>query len=134
MNAHPLRFRSAAAASMLILILAALAACSGTGAAVRQLSVTDSVAEIASRTVIDVRTPAELADGMIAGATNIDFQAPDFRDRVATLDRNGKYLVYCRTGNRSAQAAAVMADLGFTDIVDAGGFAALAAAGAPTVP
>jgi rhodanese-related sulfurtransferase len=119
---------------MLILILAALAACSGTGAAVRQLAATDAVAEIASRAVIDVRTPAELAGGMIAGATNMDFEAPDFRDRVATLDRNGKYLVYCRTGNRSAQAAAVMAELGFTDIVDAGGFAALAAAGAPTVP
>ncbi len=101
---------------------------------VRELSAAQAVAELPSRVIIDVRTPAETADGMLAGALNIDFQAPDFRERIGQLDRDASYLLYCRTGNRSAQAAAVMAELGFADVVDAGGFAELVAAGAPVDP
>ena len=44
------------------------------------------------------------------------------------LDRDRAYIVYCRSGNRSAAAAARMRDLGFTDVVDAGGFAEAAEA------
>lgn len=120
--------------SVLLLIVVLLTACASEAAGVRTLPAAEAVAEIGSRTVIDVRTPAELTDGMVAGALNIDFSAPNFRDRIAALDRNGRYLLYCRTGNRSGQAAAIMRDLGFTDVVDAGGFEALAAAGAPTTP
>jgi rhodanese-related sulfurtransferase len=116
-----------------------LAACGGPAVApgagtVRELSAAQAVAELPSRVIIDVRTPAETADGMLAGALNIDFQAPDFRERIGQLDRDASYLLYCRTGNRSAQAAAVMAELGFADVVDAGGFAELVAAGAPVDP
>ncbi|HSM38355.1 MAG TPA: rhodanese-like domain-containing protein [Candidatus Limnocylindrales bacterium] len=111
-----------------------LVACGGEAPGVRTVSAAAAVAELGSRTVIDVRTPAELGAGMITGALNIDLQAADFRDLVSALDRSGRYLLYCRTGNRSGQAAAIMRDLGFTDVIDAGGFAALAAAGAPTTP
>jgi phage shock protein E len=120
------------------LILAAalgLVACSAPAAdtsGVRTASASEAVAELGTRTVIDVRTPAETADGMIAGALNVDIGAPDFRDRIAALDRNGRFLLYCRTGNRSAQAASLMRDLGFRDVIDAGGYDALVAAGAPT--
>jgi rhodanese-related sulfurtransferase len=122
-------------AAMAVLAILAVTACSSPGTtAVRAVPADEAVAMLDGRTVIDVRTPAETADGTVAGAVNIDFQAPDFRERVAELDRAGSYLVYCRSGNRSAQAAAVMADLGFTDVVDGGGFGALVAAGAPTSP
>lgn len=130
--------RSAAVAGLLLAVL--LAACGATATApgagaVRQVPAAQAVAELPSRVVIDVRTPAETAeDGMVAGALNIDFQAPDFRERVGQLDRDGRYLLYCRTGNRSAQAARVMAELGFTDVVDAGGFSDLVTAGAPVQP
>jgi rhodanese-related sulfurtransferase len=118
----------------MLTVVGALAGCGGAPPGVRQLPATQAVADIDARTVIDVRTPAELLDGMVLGAVNIDLQAPDFRARIAQLDRDAKYLVYCRTGNRSAQAVAIMADLGFTDVVDGGGFPELAAAGAPTSP
>jgi len=132
-----LNLRRRAQAWTLIAILTVVGALAGCGDAppgVRQLPAAQAVADIGARTVIDVRTPAELLDGMVLGAMNIDLQASDFRARIAQLDRDAKYLVYCRTGNRSAQAAAIMADLGFTDVVDGGGFAELAAAGAPTTP
>lgn len=119
----------------ILLATSALAACGAPATAgVRTVSAADAVAELDSRTIIDVRTPEETAQGMVAGALNIDLQAGDFRDRIAELDRDGRYLLYCRSGNRSAQAATIMSELGFTDVVDAGGFDALVAAGAPVGP
>lgn len=71
--------------------------------------------------IIDVRTPAEFAEGHLAGAVNIDVQAPDFAARIAQLDRAGTYAFYCRSGNRSAAALAQMAGAGFTNIYHLGG-------------
>ncbi len=71
-------------------------------------------------TIIDVRTPAEYGAGHLAGAVNLDLQSPSFADEVSRLDRSGAYLVYCRSGNRSAQAAQLMTSMGFTDVRDAG--------------
>lgn len=80
--------------------------------------------------VVDVRTPQEFAEGHVAGAELLDIYDPAFQDSVDGLDRDGAYLVYCRTGNRSGQAAALMEELGFTEVYDAGGLDALAGAGA----
>ncbi|MFO7961786.1 MAG: rhodanese-like domain-containing protein [Nitriliruptoraceae bacterium] len=83
--------------------------------------------------VIDVRTPAEFADGHLEGAELVDIYEPAFRDEIDGLDRDGSYVLYCRTGNRSGQAAAFMRELGFTEVYDAGGLAELADAGATIV-
>ena len=87
--------------------------------------------ESGDRTVIDVRTPAEYDEAHIVGAQLIDVNGPDFADQIAELDPDEPYLVYCRSGNRSANAAAQMEDIGIKDIADAGGLADLARAGAP---
>ncbi|HEX6129979.1 MAG TPA: rhodanese-like domain-containing protein [Candidatus Limnocylindria bacterium] len=134
MNLTSTRMRSLLPLLVILLLAGIVAASCSPTTGVRTMSAADAVGEIESRTVIDVRTPAEVAQGMIAGAINIDIGSPDFRARIEALDRDGRYLLYCRTGNRSAQAASVMRDLGFTDVVDAGGFDALVAAGAPTGP
>ena len=84
--------------------------------------------------LIDVRTPEEVAQGALADATFIDLQGPDFRERIAELDRDGTYVLYCRTGNRSGQAAEIMRELGFGELYNAGGFDELRAAGLPTQP
>ena len=82
------------------------------------------VAEFATLTgspevrVIDVRTPEEFADGHIAGAVNIPVQSSDFSARVAELDPNATYAVYCRSGNRSQPAVAAMSDAGITTIFE----------------
>ena len=89
------------------------------------------IAAAEGRTWIDVRTPAEYAEGHLEDALNIDLQSASFRERIAELPHDGSYLVYCRSGNRSAQAARIMAELGFTDVVDGGGFADLVEAGLP---
>ncbi|MGL6277938.1 MAG: rhodanese-like domain-containing protein [Gaiella sp.] len=82
--------------------------------------------------VLDVRTPEEFSAGHLAGATLIDFYEPDFEQRIDELDRDTAYVVYCRSGNRSGQAAALMRELGFTAVTDVdGGIEAWEAAGLP---
>jgi phage shock protein E len=90
------------------------------------------VAQTADATIIDVRTPEEFAAGHVAGALNINVESPTFVDEIATLPKDETYVVYCRSGNRSAAAAAQMADAGFTDLYDVdAGLATLAEAGVP---
>ncbi len=75
----------------------------------------------ADAVVIDVRTPAEFAEGHLEGAVNIDLQSGAFEQQVGELPADGSYVVYCRSGNRSAQAKGIMQQLGFAEVVDAGG-------------
>lgn len=89
------------------------------------------IIEAGEATIVDVRSPAEYAQAHVEGAVNIDVDGADFADQIAELDPDERYLVYCHSGNRSAQAAAQMEGAGITDIADAGGLADLAAAGAP---
>ena len=65
---------------------------------------------------MDVRTPQEFADGHLSGAMNVNVMAPDFERQLGALDRGKTYLVYCRTGNRSAQAIRVLERLGFRSV------------------
>jgi phage shock protein E len=84
--------------------------------------------------IIDVRTPAEFAEGHLPSALNIDFQSGNFEQEIESLDKTVTYAVYCRSGNRSSQATAIMAKAGFTNIYDLqGGVADLQAAGAQIV-
>jgi rhodanese-related sulfurtransferase len=71
-------------------------------------------------TIIDVRTPSEFADGRVEGAVNFDVQGAEFEASLAKLDKNAEYIVYCRSGNRSAIAVQIMADAGITNVVDLG--------------
>jgi rhodanese-related sulfurtransferase len=82
--------------------------------------------------VIDVRSPGEFALGHVDGAENIDFQSPDFDERVASLDRDGTYYLYCRTGNRSGMAARIMRELAFENAYNVGGLDSLERAGVKT--
>ena len=84
--------------------------------------------------MIDVRTPGEYTAGHLEGAMNIDVQASDFDSKVSALPTDGEYVVYCRSGSRSAAAAARLAELGFTSVADAGAMsAATVSTGLPVV-
>ena len=82
--------------------------------------------------VLDVRTPAEFATGHLPQAQNIDFEASDFATRIAALDKNTTYAIYCRSGNRSGAAMEQMAAANFTHVYDlAGGIGAWQTMGGP---
>ena len=128
------RFSGRATVLILVALIAmAIAGCGGpAGATVQKVGAVKAVGMLESRVVIDVRTPGEYAAGHIAGAQNIDVEAADFGSKIALLDKEAAYLVYCHAGRRSGMAAAQMASAGFTDIADGGAMADLVAAGAPT--
>jgi rhodanese-related sulfurtransferase len=82
--------------------------------------------------VIDVRTSQEYTDGYISGAVNTDYLSPSFNDDIAELNKDKLYIVYCRTGARSAAARDVMEELGFEHVINmTGGYMAWVAAGLP---
>lgn len=74
--------------------------------------------------ILDVRTQAEVEEGIIPNAINIDiFKGQGFIYEVDQLDKNKNYYVYCKAGGRSAQACAVMQQLGFNNTYNLlGGF------------
>lgn len=63
--------------------------------------------------VLDVRTPEEYVTGHIPESMLINLYAEDFKSRVGQLDRDVPYYVYCRSGNRSRDAVAIMKTAGF---------------------
>ena len=71
--------------------------------------------------VIDVRTPSEYSEGHLDGAVNIDIENPNFATILSQLPTDGDYVVYCRSGNRSAKAVEQMKAAGFTHVTDAHG-------------
>ena len=82
--------------------------------------------------VLDVRTQDEFEAGSLPGATLVDFYGDDFVRRIEDLDREVPYLVYCRSGGRSAKTAQLMGQLGFRDVTDVeGGMLAWVDAGLP---
>ncbi len=66
--------------------------------------------------IIDVRTPQEFASGHLDNAVNIDWLGDNFVANVEKLDKTKPVFVYCKTSNRSPQAAIKLEELGFTTI------------------
>jgi rhodanese-related sulfurtransferase len=63
--------------------------------------------------LIDVRTAGEFASGSLPNAKNIDLMSGNFPSQIASLDKSKDYFLFCRSGNRSAQACSIMAEQGF---------------------
>ena len=74
----------------------------------------------AGTVIIDVRTPEEFAAGHLDGAVLIDIKHPSFDAEITKLDATDSYIVYCRSGNRSAQAVDRMRAIGIENITDLG--------------
>lgn len=66
--------------------------------------------------VLDVRTPEEFNQGHIKGALNIDVYQSDAISKIDKLNKNTKYLVYCRTRNRSGYVVEHMMKSGFKNV------------------
>lgn len=68
-------------------------------------------------TLIDVREPVEFAAGHVAQAVNVPLSAIDTYDGA----KDEAVYVFCRSGNRSQQAAHILSDMGYQPInVDGG--------------
>jgi rhodanese-related sulfurtransferase len=69
--------------------------------------------------LLDVRTPQEFASGHIPGAANISID--ELAGRLSEVPQDKPVVLYCRSGNRSNQAAQILDRAGHTQIYDLGG-------------
>ena len=84
---------------------------------VKEYSTTDGAV------LLDVRTPDEYRQGHIPGSKNVPLQSIS---KVAGMidDKSTPIFVYCLGGVRSRQAAAILQQMGYTNVKDIGGIAA----------
>ena len=71
--------------------------------------------------ILDVRTAGEYSEKHIPGAINVPNETIGNQDIPELPDKEQLSLVYCRSGNRSKQAAEKLVKLGYTNIVEFGG-------------
>ena len=71
--------------------------------------------------ILDVRRADEFSQGHIPGAINIANEDIIDTEPAELKDKNQTIYVYCRSGNRSKQASAKLAAMGYINIVECGG-------------
>ena len=111
-------------------ILMALLLLSGCAAQVqkeqsyRQINMDEAIAMMEAENdyiILDVRTPEEFSEKHIPGAINVANETIGSEEIPELPDKDQLILVYCRSGNRSKQAAEKLVALGYTNIVEFGG-------------
>ncbi len=71
--------------------------------------------------ILDVRTQKEFAQKHIPGAICVPNETIGSNEIPELPQKDQLILVYCRSGNRSKQAAEKLAKLGYTNIMEFGG-------------
>ncbi len=66
--------------------------------------------------LLDVRTPEEVAQGKIPGASVINIHDDDFVRKLNLMQKDRPIYVYCRSGGRSSRAAQIMGENGFSEV------------------
>jgi phage shock protein E len=114
---------------LMILVITTLSGCSTKNKSTESSSYTKITGKEAKEmmdddstiTVLDVRTVDEYNTGHIEGSINIpDNEITEKADEILS-DKSATILVYCRSGRRSALAAANLVELGYSNIYDFGG-------------
>lgn len=72
--------------------------------------------------LIDVRTATEFAQGALPGATRIETHRLAQRIGEIAPDKNVPVILYCRTGRRSSAAEELLKELGYSQVINAGGY------------
>ena len=83
-------------------------------------SIVQNEVNAGNATLLDVRTAEEFASGHFAGATNLSLQEIE-AGRLPDSVKTQRLYVYCRSGNRSAQATTLLKNAGYSVITDLGG-------------
>lgn len=107
-----------------VLILTGCTAPKASASSYRQVSMQEAIEIMASENkyiILDVRTIAEYESGHIPGAICVPNETIASTEFPELPDKNQLILVYCRSGNRSKQAAGRLAKIGYTNVVEFGG-------------
>ena len=113
----------------IFLILLTLLILSGCGSSApknnyQQISMKEAVSIMETEDnyiILDVRTKEEYQEKHIPGAVNLPNETIGTEDIPELPAKEQLILVYCRSGNRSKQAAKKLSALGYTNIIEIGG-------------
>lgn len=90
----------------------------------KQITTEEAIAMMSEETdyiILDVRTPEEFESGHIKDAINLPNEMIGEKEIAELPDKEQLIMIYCRSGNRSKQAADKLVKLGYTSIVEFGG-------------
>ena len=114
---HPLRL------AILLFISTFFCACNGLGQHPEESGILENISNeflakklIDKALILDVRTPDETQLGIIEGATIINLYDDDFENKIQLMDKSNPIVVYCASGGRSSQAAAILTEHGFMEV------------------
>ena len=111
-----------------VLSLMLLSSCGTPGSSssdYRQISMDEAVKMMRDEKdyiILDVRRPDEFAEGHIPGAINVPNEEIGTAEIAELPNKSQLILVYCRSGRRSKEASEKLVKLGYTNIVEFGGF------------
>ncbi|WP_298190116.1 rhodanese-like domain-containing protein [uncultured Pseudomonas sp.] len=72
--------------------------------------------------LIDVRTAEEFADGALPNAERIGYEQIASQISALAPDKNTPIVLYCRSGRRSSIAEESLRTMGYTNLINAGGY------------
>lgn len=107
---------------VLFLLMLLLSGCLANGGAWERVDVEafdDAIKDDNGGFLLDVRTTSEWEqDGHLADATLIPHSDLEEREDELPADKDTLILLYCRSGNRSQDAAQTLLDMGFTNLIE----------------
>ena len=71
--------------------------------------------------VIDVRSDTEVKTGIIQDAIHIEWTKIDKEITKIDISKDHAIYLYCRSGNRSGKAVDILKNLGYVNVINAGG-------------
>lgn len=89
--------------------------------------VVNKIVDTTSVLIVDVRTHEEFRGGAYPGAVNIPLDEISFSKEKLGNSMSREIIVYCASGARSAYAQKVLAQMGYTNVKNGGGLAAMMA-------
>lgn len=66
--------------------------------------------------ILDLRTPEEYQKSHLYQAKLLNYYRNDFQEELLKMDKSKKYLIYCRTGVRSAKTLNLMSNADFIEV------------------
>jgi rhodanese-related sulfurtransferase len=94
---------------------------------IKEVNTAEAQGLLGKRVIIDVREYDEFAAGHLPGAINIPRGVLEFKIGMVPecANKDGAFLIYCRTSGRAALSAVQLQKIGYSNILSmAGGFEA----------
>ncbi|MBT8326206.1 MAG: thioredoxin fold domain-containing protein [Bacteroidia bacterium] len=106
---------------VLIMGLSMLVACGAKSELLSPSDFASSLSMASNPVLLDVRTPEEFSSSHLEGASSLNVHGSNFENEIIKLDKEAPIYLYCKSGARSAAAAEILVNAGFSSVYDLDG-------------